>query len=466
MTVPYDPVISTDADAEEVFGTTSALGGRRSKEAAPRDGTRSPASVVHRITLADVKPERVRWLWPGYIPLGKVTVIEGDPDLGKSTLTLALAASVSAALPLPDGTRVNPADVLFVTYEDGVADTIAPRLIAAGGDPEHVHVLDGVTDEGEERLMSFPKDMEALEREIRATGALLVVLDPLGAALAASTDANKDSDVRRALAPLARLAERTGVAIVIVRHLAKGARRNAIIAGSGSIGIGAAARVVLVVHPHPEDPQKRVLSVVKCNVARHAPSLVFYLVDAGNGAARIVWDGISPLSANDLTAVRSDDPGDRGATEEARYWLRELLTKRGEAPKRELLEEGKKEGITQRTLERAKDLAGVKHYRDGFGAPVMWYLPPFSPTKRSLANAATAGASGENGENGALDPWQPSSDRNTRSIVRETINGIRHYSDGSQELTPERLAAEQERRDRGRRAKVPLAVLAALAADQ
>jgi RecA-family ATPase len=170
--------------------------------------------------LSEVQPELVEWLWPGRLPLGKLAVLDGDPGLGKSVITLDLAARVSAGLEFPDSGRCGPAGVVLLSAEDGLADTIRPRLDAAGADTERVVALSTVAEaKGGERVMSLTKDLSVIERAIERVGAALVVVDPLMAFLSEKTDAHKDQDIRRALAPLSVLAERARASVLIVRHL-------------------------------------------------------------------------------------------------------------------------------------------------------------------------------------------------------------------------------------------------------
>jgi RecA-family ATPase len=153
--------------------------------------------------LSEVEPERVEWLWLGRIPKGKVSLIEGDPGTGKSALTTDLAARVSAGGELPDGAPCEVAGVVLISAEDGLRDTIRPRLDAAGADTSRVVGLATVPDlEGAERLLGIPADMSIIERGMERVGAGLVVVDPLAAFLGPGIDAHKDQDVRRALAYL------------------------------------------------------------------------------------------------------------------------------------------------------------------------------------------------------------------------------------------------------------------------
>ena len=153
--------------------------------------------------LSEVEPERVEWLWPGRLPLGKLAVLDGDPGLGKSALTLDLAARVSAGLELPDGGRCGPAGAVLLSAEDGLADTVRPRLDAAGADTERIVALSTVEDRsGAEMTISLTQDLGTVRWAIGRIGAALVIIDPLMAFLSGKTDSHKDQDVRRALAPL------------------------------------------------------------------------------------------------------------------------------------------------------------------------------------------------------------------------------------------------------------------------
>src|ERR687890_334782 len=229
-----------------------------------------PARPVGTL-LSEVEPEQVEWLWPGRLPLGKLSVLDGDPGLGKSVLTLDVAARVSAGLELPDGQRCEPAGVVLLSAEDGLADTVRPRLDAAGADTQRVVALSSVPDGKTERSLSIPEDLPALERAIRRVEASLVVVDPVMAFLSGNTNSHKDQDVRRALAPLAKLAERTGAAILIVRHLNKASGGETTHRGGGSIGIIGAARSGLVVAEDPEDPEWRGLFAHKNKPPTAAP---------------------------------------------------------------------------------------------------------------------------------------------------------------------------------------------------
>ena len=317
------------------------------------------------ILLSDVESEQVDWLWPGRIPKGKLTVLDSDPGLGKSAATVDLAARVSAGLDLPDNTPCEAAGVVICSAEDGLADTIRPRLDAAGGDPSRVLSLATVTDEeGLERPISIPEDLPIIENAIGRVGAVLVIIDPLMAFFGADIDSYKDQNVRRALAALASLGERTGAAIMIVRHLNKSGGKTPIYRGGGSIGIIGAARSGMMVGEDPDDENRRVLALVKSNLAAPAPSLSFALEEAEIGAVRVRWLGETDVAATDLLSVPRDE--DSSALGEARNFLVDLLQD-GPVPYAEVEAAAEQAGINMRTVKRAKKDLGVESHRQGEG---------------------------------------------------------------------------------------------------
>lgn len=257
------------------------------------------------VRLADVEPEHVTWLWPGRIPLAKITLLDGDPGLGKSSLTLDLAARTSVGASMPDGSPGVAGGVVILSAEDGVADTIRPRVEAAGGDLSRIAVLRTVGVGEDERLPAIPDDLPEVEVAIAEVGATLLIVDPLAAFLGADVNSHRDQDVRRALAPFAALAERTKVAVTVVRHLNKATGASAIYRGGGSIGIAGAARSVLLVAKDPADPERRILAPVKSNLGRPSAALAYTMEEASNGAVKVAWQGESDLSADRLLASRA-----------------------------------------------------------------------------------------------------------------------------------------------------------------
>ena len=322
-------------------------------------GTKS-TSTHRRQCLADVEPEDVEWLWPPFIPIGKVTSIEGDPGVGKSWFTIALAAALSRGAQLPGGHSLKePQRVLFFTAEDGLADTVRPRLDALGADARYVFAVEGP-------LTIDENGAAILERHIKETKPALVIIDPLVAYMGGHLDINKANHVRSMMARLAGIAERHQVAIVVVRHLTKGRRDRAIYRGLGSIDITAACRSVLLVGTHPEDETRRVVAHAKSNLAPLGKSLSYRITDG-----RFEWGGEVDLSAEQL-CQGPEDMDSLTAREEAKEFLQELLAD-GPVAAPEVIDQAKELGIDKSTLDRAKKALGIRSRRQGLGWA--WELP-------------------------------------------------------------------------------------------
>lgn len=267
-------------------------------------------------TLADVEPRPVSWLWPGRVPLGKLTIVEGDPGLGKSLVVADLAARVTTGACMPDGSVSDlpgPANVVILAAEDDAGDTLRPRMEAAGADLTRVTIWETVIgDDGTERLPALPDDLGLLAGIVRRTAAKLVVVDPFTAFLSGTIDAWKDAEVRRALTPLAVLAADLGVAVILVRHWTKTPAANPLHRGGGSIAITAASRSVLVVAEHPQDETVRVLAAVKANLSARPPSLAFGIELVGDVPV-IGWRGEIDLTAKDLAGGGREVSPERAA---------------------------------------------------------------------------------------------------------------------------------------------------------
>src|SRR5829696_8187606 len=352
---------------------TEALNGKTEFYEAPRgvklaDGTERKVEDLRQEEvgrlLSDVEPEEVSWLWPSWLALGKLALVDGDPGLGKSAVTVDLSARASAGKAFPDGAECEPVGVVLLSAEDGLADTIRPRLDAAGADTSKILALATVPDEnGHDRLLSIPEDLEFIEKGIRRVGARLVVVDPLMAFLSSETNSHRDQDIRRALAPLAGLAERTGTAVLVVRHLNKASANNPLYRGGGSIGIIGAARMAFVVGKDPQDENRRVLASTKNNLAMPPASLVFGLEEAESSTVRVNWLGSSEVSAKDLLATPQDHEH-ADARGEAVEFLNDVLVD-GPVAASQVKEEAEDAGISERTLARAKKVVGVMSYREG-----------------------------------------------------------------------------------------------------
>jgi hypothetical protein len=396
---------------------------QESLAAPPASAARPRGARVVR--LADVAPEVVSWLWEGRIPLGKITVFDGDPGLGKSSMLSDLAARLSSGRPLPEETAgAAPADVLFIAHEDGLADTLRPRLDAAGADATRVHVVEGLAEEaGGLRLPSIPGDLYALEAVIRERAIRLVVVDPLYAYLNAGTDAYSDHNVRSALAPLATVAERTRAAVVLVRHLRKTGGASALYRGGGSIGIIGIARSGLLLAKDPDDETARVLACVKSNLGPPPASLVWRF--AGGTPPRLEWQGHSKYSADTLVNVQANDEEGRSAMDEARAFLRVILDA-GPVLATDVMRQARQAGISDPTLRRAKSQLGVAAGKTSFGGKWEWSLPKVIPSTEgsSSRNVSTGRDSKSLQSNGFLNGPQGDHAEDDQSPVITLGEGV------------------------------------------
>ncbi|BCJ30526.1 ATP-binding protein [Actinocatenispora sera] len=379
-----------------------------------------PRARPRLVRLADVTPERITWLWPGYLAAGKLHVIDGDPGTGKSTMTTDLAARITTGKPWPDGQPgTGPAGVVLLSAEDDPADTIRPRLDAAGADAARVVALTSVTEWDArdaawvDRLVTLPDDAGMVADAIAAVGAALVVVDPLMAYLGEKVNEYQDKDVRRALTPLIKTAEKTGCAIVLVRHFTKGGGPSPIYRGGGSIGIIGAARLGYAVAKDPRDEGRVIVAPTKANIAVMPPALAYRLVDApDHGCARIEWDGTVDYTAADLLRDPAADQDRAASRNRAAAWLVEFLTERGgQAPSSEVKAAAEQAGMPWRTVGRARESEGVIADRSGFAGGTVWRLPdaPASvpatpPGGTNGTNGISAGhAIGATGTNGGTD---------------------------------------------------------------
>ena len=374
------------------------------------------------IRVADVIPKPVRWAWKYYIPLGKLTVCDGDPGLGKSLASIDIAARVSRGRVMPDGTRgdlLGPRGAVLISAEDDPADTIRPRLEAAGADLTRVGLLVSVRDAGDGEIRSpLLEDLDVFRSIIEEMDAALVIIDPLMAFLPDDRDSYRDQHIRRVLAPLATLANETNVAIVVIRHLNKKAGGNPIYRGGGSIGIIGAARSGLLVARDPEDPQGQncVLALTKSNLSRPAPSLRYRVIEIKPGVPGIEWLGESAQTAAMLLSAAGEDEETVTERDTARTWLRELLADEA-VPAKRILAEARQMGFSEKTLRRASKAEGVQIAKESFSGGWVWTLPDKTsgPTSKMAMNSkmahqldqATLASSGYSKLEGLSRTWKP-----------------------------------------------------------
>ncbi len=355
-----------------IENSTATYGGDSGRALPPNHGSAS-------VCIADVQSHPVEWLWRGWIPRGKVTLVEGDPGLGKSLLTLYLAARITKGLPMPDGSYCERGSVVIVNAEDGLEDTVKPRLEVAGADIQRCHWLNFSLEDGQQTLI-IPGQMDALKKKIDESKPVLVIIDPLVAYLEQRINSWNDQHIRRAMAALSsQIAEPTGVAIVLIRHPNKKEDvKNKMYRGGGSIGIIAAARSALLVTPDPRNPGLRVLSTIKTNLSTPPTPLLFGVErvdyeDAEEGMPQIAWHGEQSQAAGRAATVHEKP----SALEDAKAFLRESL-EHGAQEVTQLFSDAHTSKISLSTLRRAKTALQVKPVRNGFGDEGIWLwkLPP------------------------------------------------------------------------------------------
>jgi len=304
------------------------------------------------ICMDSVQTEQVKWLWRPYIPLGKITIVQGDPGEGKTTFVLALVAALTKGLPPPEMTEaLPPINVIYQTAEDGLADTIKPRLESLGADCSRVLVID----ESDRELTMRDK---RLEQAIKKTDAKLLVLDPIQAYLGGSVDMYRANEVRPVIKQIGLMAERTSCAVIMIGHINKAQGQKSSYRGLGSIDFRAAARSVLVVgRSNKDDPSIRIAAHDKSSLVSEGRSIVFELSDEQG----FVWRGYCDATVDD---VLSGSCGTQTKTAQMESVLREMLAG-GSVASDEIISRAKEMGVSERTVKIAKQNLGVKSTKIG-----------------------------------------------------------------------------------------------------
>jgi len=391
------------------------------------------------IRASEVITKPVEWLWDKRIPKGKLTMFDGDPDVGKSVVTMDLAARVSTGRGFPDGATCEAGNVLIVNVEDAKDDTVVPRLKAHGADLDRIIVIDGMPDEkGGTRLLDLPDDVPSLRNAVKHYEASLLIIDPVITMLGG--DVYKDSDARKALAPLRDMAEATGVTIVAVRHLNKNTSLSAIQRGGGNMGLIGVARAGAFFAYHPEADGLRVMAPHKSNLAEKQPSLQYVIkgwaIDENIG--RIEWRGITEHDANSL-ATDNLSPHEKTRLEEAREFLYEEL-KDGPEWARQIYRDSNDAGIAKRTLDGAKSVMRIRSEKVGTDG-WQWSLPDEGRDHHNVRNVRNVhnvqndnlsdtayikegckgceGCEGCNGVEGCNVPLSADEDDDVRRLVEE-----------------------------------------------
>ena len=332
---------------------------------------------------ADIEPEPIDWIWEGRIARGKLTVIGGDPEEGKSQINVNIAATISKGGEWPNHEGKAPTgSVLILSAEDGVEDTLVPRLIAAGADRSKIHIIEAVRGEDEKgrRTFNLQTDLQLLEAKINEIGDVLVIsIDPASAYMGKGVDSHNDQAVRTVLAPVAEMASRLDVAIISIMHFNKGnsqAGTKVMHRFMASVAFVAAARVAFAAIRDPDDDTRHLFLHAKNNLAPPAPGLAYrieqdHVTPALIKTSHIVWDAesVDITAAQAMAASRDQDVAP--ALEEAKQLLTAHHRVRRQAGEG-TTEEAKEAGISWRTMQRAKDALKLRSERDGYGGPWMW----------------------------------------------------------------------------------------------
>ena len=313
---------------------------------------------VKLISMDTIPIEEVTWLLKPFIPYGKITIIQGDPGEGKTTLVLQIIATLTTGRPIWDGLpEMEPINVIYQTAEDGLSDTIKPRLVAAGADCARVLVIDD-----SEKALTL--DDDRLEQAIEQTGARLVVLDPIQGYIGSSVDMHRANEIRPLMHRLAKLAEKYSCAIILIGHMNKNSGDKSSYRGLGSIDFQAAARSVLVVGRIKDDPTLRVVCPTKSSLAPEGKAVAFRL-DPEQGFR---WVGQYDISADELLSGSSRGHKMRTAQD----FLKEILAG-GAVPQTEIETAAEQAGIKPKTLRNARYELGVVSSK--VGRQWVWALP-------------------------------------------------------------------------------------------
>lgn len=359
---------------------------------------------------ADIKPQAISWLWPGWLPAGKLTILAGAAGTGKTTLALAIAAIITAGGRWPDGTASkSKGNVLIWSSEDVADDTLVPRLIASGADLSRCHFIEGIAQNGESVPFDPSQDIVELHRAADAMGGVsLLLIDPIVSAVAG--DMHRANDVRRSLQAVVDFADAHNCAVLGITHFAKGgagrAPQDRVI---GSQAFGALARMVLVTAKE-EDGSRRVLARAKSNIAADnggvAYSIESSVLDGGIAATHAMWDGVIEGTAREILGEVETDETDGGHSKDelSQMLIDTLKDAGGSMPTKALQAEVRDAGHSWDAAKRLKKELGIEAVKMGMGGSWVWRLP-FS-SHSSVSEGSTKGAE-ERTQNNAL-PSLPS----------------------------------------------------------
>lgn len=300
------------------------------------------------IHMEDVVSKEVEWLWYPYIPYGKITIVEGDPGEGKTTLVLKLAAALSMGLPLPcdDYKEYEPIHIIYQTAEDGIEDTIKPRLEKAGADCSMIRVIDETDKE-----LSMTDDR--LEQAIIETGARLIILDPIQAYIGATVDMHRANEIRPVLKHLGIIAEKHNCAIILIGHMNKASGSKSTYRGLGSIDIQATARSVLLVARLRDKPNIRIMAHDKSSLAPAGDAIGFEMTE-DNGMVCI-----GPYDITIYELLSGNEGRGKKKLDIAENFIKEYFGSNKVIPSNEIMMEAAKRSIKRNTLLSAKKKLGI-----------------------------------------------------------------------------------------------------------
>lgn len=341
----------------------------------------SEPCIVDLHRASDIQPAPIRWLWPGWLARGKLHILAGAPGVAKTTIAMHLAACITTGDPLPGGFRPTLGNVLIWSGEDDPADTLVPRLLAAGADLDRTFFVGDAREGADVRSFDPATDIPALAFEADAVGgAALIVVDPIVSAVAG--DSHKNGEVRRALQPLVTMADRLGAAVLGISHFSKGtAGRDPTERVTGSVAFGALSRVVLVAAKRldADGGADRMLARAKSNIGPDGGGFGYAVeqVDLGDGihASRINWGSSLEGSARDLLSQAEADENDAEDRRDVDSFLEHLLFC-GEQSARSIYRDAEAAGYSRDQIKRAKRRLGVQAAKTGMEGGWVWRLPP------------------------------------------------------------------------------------------
>ena len=298
--------------------------------------------LVPMLCYEDIEQTSVEWLWFPYLPFGKLTIIQGNPGEGKTYFAMMLTAACTNRKTFPNMEEIEPFNVIYQTAEDGMGDTIKPRLVEAGADLSRVMVIDDT-----EEALTLSDDR--IEKAIRQNQVRLLIIDPVQAFIGADVDMNRANEVRPVFRKLGMIAEKTGCAIVLIGHLNKSSGTQSTYRGLGSIDIMAAVRSLLFIGKVKKDPTTRVLIHEKSSLAPPGETMAFKLGDEEG----FRWVGAYEISADDLLDGKEGKPTETKLQRGTKL-IYELLADGNAVTIRELDEKAKSQGISQRTMREAR----------------------------------------------------------------------------------------------------------------